>query len=95
MGDLTHIVENVVNGYAVYTFDGVMYAMHDASKTTFSVIFSGDGEVLPVVLARLEHGVVIIDRDQTNKPLVDALMQAGVPREKIILAYAGESLETA
>lgn len=25
-----------------------------------------------------------------NKPLVEALVQAGIPREKIVLAYAGE-----
>jgi hypothetical protein len=28
----------------------------------------------------------------TNKKLVDALVQAGIPRQQIILAYAGESI---
>lgn len=27
-----------------------------------------------------------------NKPLVDALMQAGIPRAQIILGYAGEAV---
>jgi len=95
MGDLSHLVETVVDEYAVDTFDGVMYAMHNDAKTAFSVIFAGDGSVLPVVLARIANDLIIVERDQTNKPLVDALVQAGVPRERIILAYAGETLETA
>lgn len=28
--------------------------------------------------------------DMNNQPPVDALVQAGLPRERIILAYAGE-----
>ena len=34
--------------------------------------------------------MIIIDRDINNKPLIDALVQAGVPRTQIILAYMGE-----
>jgi hypothetical protein len=33
---------------------------------------------------------IIIDEDTTDRPLVDALISAGVPREKIVLLYAGE-----
>jgi hypothetical protein len=33
---------------------------------------------------------IVIEMDDSNKPLVDALLQAGIPRSKIILAYAGE-----
>lgn len=33
---------------------------------------------------------VIIEEDKNSKMLLDALLQAGVPREQIILAYAGE-----
>ncbi|MDX2140626.1 MAG: element excision factor XisI family protein [Chloroflexota bacterium] len=39
-----------------------------------------------------DHDSVVIERDMNDKPLVDALVQAGVPREKIILAYAGEAM---
>jgi hypothetical protein len=45
------------------------------------------------LLVRIVNGQVIILRDQNNKPLVEALMQAGVPREQIVLAYAGEKIE--
>jgi hypothetical protein len=36
--------------------------------------------------------VVIVEVDNTDKPLVDALVQQGIPREQIVLAYAGETL---
>jgi hypothetical protein len=41
-----------------------------------------------VVLARVEDDQVIIEEDLTDRPLVEALVNAGVPREKIILKYA-------
>lgn len=43
-----------------------------------------------VVLARVVDDLVIIEVDNTNKPLIDALEQRGVPRSQIVLAYAGE-----
>jgi XisI protein len=45
-----------------------------------------------VVLARIVGDVVVIEEDRTDRPLVDSLMHAGIPREKIILAYAGEPI---
>lgn len=49
-----------------------------------------------MVLARVMGDSVIIEEDRTDKPLVDALIQAGIPRQQIILAYAGEAVpETA
>jgi hypothetical protein len=45
-----------------------------------------------VVIARVDGDRVIIEEDLTDRPLVDALVKAGVPREKIVLAYAGESV---
>lgn len=44
------------------------------------------------VLARVSGDHVIIEEDRTDKPLVDRLVAAGIPREKIILAYANEPL---
>ena len=44
-----------------------------------------------VVMARVANDTVIIEEDMTDKKLVDALLQRGVPREQIVLAYAGET----
>jgi hypothetical protein len=43
-----------------------------------------------VILARIADDHIIIEEDTTDKPLVNALLQRGVPREKIVLAYQGE-----
>ncbi|NJO07798.1 MAG: XisI protein [Chloroflexaceae bacterium] len=36
---------------------------------------------------------IVIERDVNDRPLVDALQQAGVERQQIILAYAGEPID--
>ena len=43
------------------------------------------------LVARLMDDRIIIERNVNDKPLVDALLQAGLPRGQIVLAYAGES----
>ncbi len=43
-----------------------------------------------VILARIVDGLIIIEEDKTDKPLVDALLYREIPREQIILAYADE-----
>lgn len=45
-----------------------------------------------VLLARIQDDKIIIEEDRTDKPLLEALLQRGIPREQIILAYAGESI---
>ncbi|HRF95982.1 MAG TPA: element excision factor XisI family protein [Aggregatilineales bacterium] len=45
-----------------------------------------------IVMAHIIHDMVVIETDNTDRPLYEALMGAGIPREKIILAYAGEKL---
>jgi hypothetical protein len=50
---------------------------------------------LVVVLARVVGDKVVIEEDTTDKKLVDALLQRGIPREKIVLAYAGEPIPDA
>jgi hypothetical protein len=48
-----------------------------------------------VVLARIWGDIVIIEEDATDRPLLDALLQRGVAREQIVLAYAGEPIPDA
>ena len=43
------------------------------------------------LLVRLLADTIIVEHDQNDKPLVDALVQAGIPRSQIILTYAGEA----
>lgn len=45
-----------------------------------------------ILLARIVGDKIVIETDHTDKPLVEALVAAGIPREQIVLAYAGETL---
>jgi len=44
-----------------------------------------------VLFARYVADTIVIEHDATDKPLVEALTAAGVPRDHIVLAYAGET----
>lgn len=37
---------------------------------------------------------IVIEEDMTDKKLVDALLQQGVPREQIVLGYNNEKTPT-
>jgi hypothetical protein len=43
-----------------------------------------------LILARMVGDKIIIEEDNTNKPLLAALLQRGVPRDQIVLAYQNE-----
>jgi hypothetical protein len=47
------------------------------------------------LVARVADGRIVIERDINNKPLVAALVEAGIPRDRIVLAYEGESINEA
>lgn len=51
--------------------------------------------MMVVVFARIVGDKVVIEEDTTDKPLIDALMQRGIPREQIVLAYRGEPIPDA
>ncbi|MDZ4766279.1 MAG: element excision factor XisI family protein [Chloroflexota bacterium] len=44
------------------------------------------------VMVRVVDDFVVIEHDIHDRPLWQALVRAGVPREKIVLAYVGETL---
>jgi hypothetical protein len=45
-----------------------------------------------VVMARVIEEYVLIDEDITDRPLVKELVSAGIPRDKIICVYNGETI---
>lgn len=96
MDNMVKTLMDVMEGYAGKGLNGHLYLTSDASKTFFTITSIADvrGETLVEtgIAARLEGDVIVIQRDISNKPLVDALMQAGIPRDNIILAYAGEKV---
>jgi hypothetical protein len=85
-----------VEDYAGPTLLGKSYAISDLARQIFTVLVVPDYppkfESGIVVLARVVDDKVIIDEDTTDRPLWKELVRAGIPREQIILAYAGEQV---
>lgn len=92
--DLTRREVQLYKGWSPVTD---VYFFADEDKHTYVVLDvphdRENFEPAIVVMAHIVNDKVVIDVDITNKPLIDALMQnAGIPREQIIRAYAGEQL---
>jgi hypothetical protein len=96
LNPLYKTVRAVVEGYAVPAEGADCYLAESEDHSLFTVIdlytVQGKRHANAGLVVRVEGDQVIIERDMNNKMLVDALLQAGVPREQIILAYAGELL---
>jgi hypothetical protein len=96
MDNLKEMVKQAVFGYAGGGFNLRTFRMSDEENQVYAVtivdypIHKHDAGIL--VMARIEGDQVLIEEDTTDRPLLDALVQAGIPREKIVLAYAGETV---
>lgn len=90
MDNLAEIVKKVVFGYAVEGFNARTFALANEDEKVYAVnIVDTKVHLRPagvVVITRVEGDRVIIEEDLTDRPLVDALVRAGIPREKIVFA---------
>jgi len=96
MDDLATVVEETIQGYAGGGFSLKTFFMINAVENAYAVLIT-DVPVHKrpagiVVFARIVGDYVVIEEDTTDRPLVDKLTAKGIPRDKIICAYAGESL---
>ena len=75
---------------------GQSYVMQSTDGSVLSVIdildTNGKHQADTGLVVRLINDYIVIEHDMNNKPLVDALVQSGIPRNRIILAYAGEQV---
>ncbi|SRR5258708_24285456 len=92
MASLASIVKEVVFSYASSGLNLRTYALSDEEQKIYAVNVVDWPErhrpAAVVVLARVEGEQVIIEEDLTDRPLVEALVSAGISREQIILKYA-------
>ncbi len=88
MASITDVVKDVVFKYASGGLDLRMYALSNEDERVYAAnVIDAPRRNRPaavVVLARVEDNKVIIEEDITDRPLVEALVKAGVPREQII-----------
>ena len=75
---------------------GQSYLTQSSDNKLFSVVdvlyMNGKHQADTGLVVRIVGDYIIIEHDMNNKPLVDALLQAGIQRQQIILAYEGESV---
>ncbi len=94
--DLKERVEREVATYAGKQFNAVGYLLTDDDHKVFTIVDIGTFGKKPfttmTLLVHVEDTFVVIYYDGNSLPLVDALVEKGVPREQIILAYAGEAI---
>jgi XisI protein len=99
MDTLSETLQRVLTGYAGEMLNGHSYLTTNADGTVVVIIglgYIGDRHFVDTSLvARLARNTIVIEHDVNNKPLIDALLAAGIPRDQIVLAYAGESTDAA
>ena len=99
MDTLTDTLTAVMNGYAGRDLNAQSFLMRSEEGNILTVISIGDLRgthfAMASLVARVVDGHIVIEHDVNDKPLVEALVAAGVPRGQIVLAYAGESTDAA
>ncbi|MCE7947732.1 MAG: hypothetical protein DYG88_09920 [Chloroflexi bacterium CFX4] len=98
MDQLADVVQQIVLSYAGGGLDLRAYPLANEAQGVYAVaIVDYPVHKRPAsfaILVRLENDKVIVEEDLTDRPIVDALVRAGIPRTNIVLAYAGESIPT-
>lgn len=96
MDTLKAMMERVIAGYAGEGLNGISYLTRREGGNVLTVTdfarIAGRHIVGVSVVVRLIGDKVIIERDQNDKLVLDALIEAGIPRDHIIAAYAGEAV---
>ncbi len=99
MENLREMVHSIVSSYAAEPLNGKSYLTMNDTEDVFAVITVAKDQKKHIadagLIVRLEGDFVIVEQDLNSKIVLEALLQAGIPREKIVLTYAGESLEQA
>jgi hypothetical protein len=94
-----NLAEVVAHEMADYVAQGIYdsdsYLLYDETKQTYSFVSvprDNPQDSLIVMMARItSDNKIIIETDHTDKPLYQALIDAGVSRSQIIRAYAGQT----
>lgn len=97
MDKLRDTVCRVMKEYARKGLNSHSHFIHNDDYTVLSVITISDHRESSFIslLVELRGQTVVIERDQNDKSLVEALVQADVSRKQIVLAYAGEGVPAA
>jgi hypothetical protein len=95
LNTLAALVRSAVAQYQGADLKSTSYLLTDEQRFVYAVVDVPDaprpfGSAV-VLMARLDGHRIIIEEDLHDKPLWETLVEAGVPRDHIVLAYAGEA----
>jgi|SRR5579859_2113448 len=97
--DKMTLIQKVIADYALPPVNGHSDLTQSPDGKVITVVdvyeYHGKHYADAGLIVRIAEDRIIVERDMNNKPLVDALVQAGIPRSQIVLAYAGEALQEA
>jgi hypothetical protein len=92
---LADLVRGQVAEYAGPALKAKAHFLTNEREQVYGVVDVPDArpQISPtlVLLVQVSGELVIIEEDIHDRPLWEALVKAGIPREKIVLAYAGET----
>lgn len=91
--NITAIVRHEVADYVRPSPNSAAYYLGNDEQQVYAVVavpHASQERPAIIVMVRVVDDLIIIDTDITNKPLHDALQNAGIPADQIILAYEGE-----
>ncbi len=96
MDRLKHTLQTAMSGYSGNGYHETSYLLMSSGENVFAILSVGEENghqfAETTLAARLINDHILIEKDTNDKPLVDALVQAGIPRQQIVLAYAGETI---
>ena len=97
--DLISVVKREVESYERPAIKATTFAFSDDERQRYAVLIVAEPppkfDAGIMVMARIVGNYVVIDEDTTDRPLWEELVRAGIPRDQIILTYAGEKLPEA
>lgn len=96
MDRLKQTLIEVMNNYTGEALNGYSFLTVSPDQSIYTVVSMGKMRGQRIIdtglVVRLDDNRIFIEHDVNDKPLVDALLQAGISREQIMLVYLGESL---
>ncbi len=97
---LAQLIKHEIEQYTGDALGGRLVGYYDDDQFAYNVIAFPEPrhqyQSYVVMAARITGNWIVIEEDRTDKPLYEALMvNAKIPREQIILEYAGEKLPQA
>lgn len=96
MDTLKNILIETLQGYTGKGLVGESVLSTSTNEDFFTVTTVASNAKMHIVnqslVVRLDGTMIVILEDINDKPLADALVQNGVAREQIILAYSGEPI---